>query len=140
MRKSELVAVVPALGASLLPGLSCPACWPAYASALSAVGLSFLGENKYLLWLNVAALLVSLVALFRRARTGTYVPVLIGAVATLLILSGKFLLNSNPATWLGAAGLLAAFVWSRSKSQPASCSACIGNSSLEVRDHGIKKS
>lgn len=140
MKKSDVAAFVPALGASLLPSLSCPACWPAYASLLSVVGLTFLGESKYLLWLNVMALLVSLAVLFRRARTGSYAPVLIGTVAALLILFGKFLLNSNPATWLGGAGLLGAFVWNRSKAKPASCPACVNNESLEVMDHGIKES
>jgi len=140
LKKSDVAAVVPALGASLLPSLSCPACWPAYASVLSAVGLSFLGESKYLLWLNVLALLVSLAVLFRRGRTGSYAPVLIGAVAALLILFGKFLLNSNPATWFGAAGLLVAFVWGSPKAKPASCPACVNNESLEVINHGIKES
>lgn len=131
---------MPALGASLLPSLSCPACWPAYASALSAVGLSFLGESKYLIWLNVVALVVSLIVLTRRARQGSYLPVLVGALAAVLILFGKFLLNSNPATWVGAVGLLAVFIWSTPKSRSASCSACISNTSLEVTDHGIKES
>jgi mercuric ion transport protein len=140
LKKSEVATIVPALGASLLPSLSCPACWPAYASALTAVGLSFLGENKYLLWLNIVALLLSLAVLFRRTRKGSYAPVWIGVLAALLILSGKFLLNSNPATWLGAAGLLAAFVLSRPRSKPASCPACIGNSTLEVMNHGVKES
>ncbi len=140
MRKSEVAAVVPALGTSLLPTLSCPACWPAYASLLSAVGLSFLGEGRYLLWLNVVALVISLVVLARRARQASYVPVLVGALAALLILSGKFLLNSNPATWLGAAALLAAFVWSRPKAKSVGCPACVGNTSLEEAEHGIKES
>ncbi len=140
MKKSDFATVVPALGASLLPGLSCPACWPAYASLLSAVGLSFLGESKYLLWLNAAALGVSLIVLFRQARNASYVPILIGVLGALLILSGKFFLNSNPMTWLGAAALLAAFVWSGPKSKPAGCPACVGNASLEVVNHGVKES
>lgn len=139
MKKSEIAAVVPALGASLLPSLSCPACLPAYASLLSAVGLSFLGESKYLLWLNAAALLVSLVVLFRRARHASYVPFALGALAATVILSGKFLSNSNLTNWVGAAALLAAFVWSGTKSKPASCSGCAANASLEVVNHGIKE-
>lgn len=134
------MAAVPALGASLLPSLICPACWPAYASLLSAVGLSFLGYSKHLLWLNVTALVISLIVLFRRMSHGSYVPVLIGAFAALLILTGKFLLNSNPTVWLGAAALLAAFVWSRPKAKPARCRGCVGDTSLEVVNHGIKES
>lgn len=118
MKKSEIVAVVPALGSLLLPSLSCPACWPGYASLLGAAGLSFLGESKYLIWLSVAALVISLIMLFRRSRQGSYVPVLIGAFAALLILTGKLLLNSNPMVWLGVAALLGAFIWSP-KAKPA---------------------
>ena len=131
--------MVPALGASLLPSLSCPACWPAYASVLSAVGLSFLGQSRYLFWLNAAALVVSLAVLFRRARAGSYAPLMMGALAALLIMVGKFFLNSNPTTWLGAAGLLAAFVWGRSKSKLASCPACISSTFLEEEGNGSIK-
>lgn len=140
MKKSAIVAVVPAVGASLLPSLSCPACWPTYASLLSAVGLSFLGETKYLLWLNVAALLICLIVLFRRSRHGSYVPVLIGASAAMLILAGKFLLTLNFMAWLGSAALLAAFVWSRPRAKSALCRSCVGDTSLEVVNHGIEES
>jgi len=138
LRKSEIAAVVPALGASLLPSLSCPACWPAYASVLSAVGLSFLVENKYLLWLNLFALMVSLMVLAR--RHASYVPLLIEAPAAMLIISGKFLWNSNPVTWLGAAALLAAFVWRRPRAKSAGCPACLSNTSLEEVEHVINES
>jgi mercuric ion transport protein len=137
MKKSEIAAVTPALGISLLPSLSCPACWPAYASILSAAGLSFLGESKYLLGLNAAALLVSLIVLLRRARHTSYGPVLLGAFATMVILSGKFLLSSNLTNWLGAVALLGAFVWSGAKSKLASCPECAGDIHLEV-NHGVK--
>ena len=139
MKKSEVAAAVPAVGASLLPCLSCPACWPAYASVLTAAGLSFLGESQYLLWLNAVALLVTLIVLFRRARHASYVPLLIGTLAAALILSGKFLLHSNVTNWLGAAALLGAFAWSGIKSKPASCSGCSGNVPVEVVKDGIKE-
>lgn len=135
MKKTDIAAVASAVGASLLPSLSCPACWPAYASVLSTVGLSFLGESKYLLWLNAAALLLSLIVLWRRARKAGYIPVAIAALAALAILSGKFWLNSNLMSWTGAAALLAGFVWSGTKSKPATCTSCAGSTSLEV-NHG----
>src|SRR5512146_615813 len=139
MKKSDIVAIAPAVGASLLPSLSCPACWPAYASLLSAVGLTFLSESKYLLWLNVAALLASLIVLWRRTRWAGYVPLAIAALAASAILLGKFWLNSNPANWTGTAAFLAAFVWSGIKSKPASCQRCAGNIYQEVGNYGIKK-
>lgn len=140
MKKSDIVGAAPAVGASLLPSLSCPACWPAYASLLSSVGLSFLGEGRFLLWLNVAALLVSLMVLWRRARRAGYLPVVIAALAAITILLGKFWLNWNPANWTGAAALLAAFVWSGAKSGPVNCQGCAVDTHLEVVNHGIKES
>lgn len=140
MKKGEIAAVVPALGASLLPSLSCPACWPAYASLLGAAGLSFLGDSRYLFWSNAAALVFGLIVLARRARHNSYVPVLIAALAAVLVLSGKFLLNSNLANWMGAAAFLAAFVWSGIKARPASCPSCAGNFSREAVNHGIQES
>jgi hypothetical protein len=104
------------------------------------VGVSFLGESKYLLWLNVAALVISLIVLYRRTRHASYIPVLIGALAALLILAGKFLLSSNTTAWLGAATLLAVFIGSRPKTKPIGCTACVGSTSLELVNHGIEES
>ena len=47
----RVVAVLPGVGVSLLPKLTCPMCWPAYAGLLSAVGLGFLISSQYLLGL-----------------------------------------------------------------------------------------
>lgn len=140
MKKRDVAIAAPALGASLLPSLSCPACWPAYASLLSALGLSFLGQSRYLLWLNVAALLAGLIVLLRRAGGSGYLPVSMGALAAVLIVSGKFFLNSNLMNWLGAAALLVAFVWSGTKPKPASCPRCAGNPTPEVMNNGVKES
>jgi hypothetical protein len=74
MKKREIMGSLPAVGASLLPNLACPACWPAYASLLSAVGLTFLLDSRHLFWVNGAALLVGLMVLSRRSRTRGYRP------------------------------------------------------------------
>lgn len=140
MRRTEIIAAVPAVGASLLPTLSCPACWPAYASMLAAVGLPFLAEGKYLLWLNLAALLIGLAVLWRRARTSGYRPLLLAAIASAAILIGKFGVASQPTTWLGAAALLAAFVWSSARTRQApNCPQC-ATKFLEVTSHGNQES
>ena len=128
MRKIDIMGVVPAVGAALLPSLSCPACWPAYASLLSVVGLTFLAESKYLLWLNLVALLIGLMVLLRRARTRGYRPLVLGAIASITILTGKFEFASNAITWLGATALITAFIWSGAliKSAPT-CPQCETN-------------
>ncbi len=38
------IAMAPGVGLALLPKVTCPACWPAYAGVLSALGLGFLME------------------------------------------------------------------------------------------------
>jgi hypothetical protein len=39
------LTVLPAVGVAMLPNLTCPACWPAYAGLLSTIGLGFLTET-----------------------------------------------------------------------------------------------
>ena|SRR2546430_17173920 len=66
--KRTLVAL-PGMGVSLLPKLMCPACWPAYAGIVSALGLGFLVSTKYLLLLTAAFLSITLASLgFRASR------------------------------------------------------------------------
>ncbi|MBI3698121.1 MAG: hypothetical protein HY238_25210 [Acidobacteria bacterium] len=89
---------------ALLPKLACPACWPAYAGLLSALGLSFLLSTTYLFPLTAAFLALALAAL----RRGS---LLAGLAASALLLAGKFLFASNPAMYGGAALLVAASIW-----------------------------
>ena len=39
--KKSAIAAAPGVAIALLPKVFCPACWPAYAAALSALGLGF---------------------------------------------------------------------------------------------------
>ena len=57
------LAVLPGIGAALLPAVTCPACWPAYAGLLSALGLGFANYTPYLLPLTIVFLTVALGAL-----------------------------------------------------------------------------
>jgi mercuric ion transport protein len=103
---------VPAVGTALLPALGCPACWPAYAGLLSSLGLGFLADTRWLLAVTGAALLVSLGALaFRSSGRHGSGPFLVGLVAALVILVGKFLAGSNSLLYGGVVGLTAASVW-----------------------------
>lgn len=105
-------AVVPAVGVSLLPNLACPACWPAYAGLLGAVGLGFLTDTAYLLPLTAGSLVVAVGALAFRAnpRRG-YAPFAVGVLAATVVLVGKFLFESDPAMYAGIALLVAASLW-----------------------------
>jgi mercuric ion transport protein len=106
------VAVVPGVLAALLPRVTCPACWPAYAGFLGAAGLPILMDIRWLLPLTGASLVVAIGALGHgaRGRRG-YAPLLVGLAAAALVLIGKFVMNSNPATYLGTALLVCASVW-----------------------------
>ena len=120
-RPSRAVALVlPAIGAALVPGLTCPACWPAYATLLSALGLPFVPTTPYLLPLTSGLLLVALAALAYRAAS--VVPVAVGLAASAVILLDKFVTASNAITWAGAALIVAASLLRRRA--PASCPAC----------------
>ena len=66
----QLAGLLPAVGAALLPKLTCPACWPAYAALLSALGVGFIDYTPYLLPLTLAFLAVTLAILAWRPRRG----------------------------------------------------------------------
>ncbi|MEK6594469.1 MAG: hypothetical protein AABZ67_15460 [Pseudomonadota bacterium] len=138
-RWQAMVASVPAVGAALLPKLTCPLCFPAYAALLSALGLEFVNYTPYLLPLTAAFLTVALgVLAFQARRTGRITALALGAVATGLVLIGKFYFESD---WLTTGGVLllvaAIFLGNRSKSTAtAPCPACVaGGSDQQVKAH-----
>jgi len=106
------LAVIPAVGISLLPKLACPACWPTYAGLLSAVGLGFLTDTAYLLPLTVVFLIIAVGALgFRASRRRGYAPFSLGVLAAMVVFIGKFVFNSNPAMYGGIGLLVGASFW-----------------------------
>lgn len=119
----------PAVGVAFLPKLICPACWPAYAALVSALGLPFLLEAVFLLPLTLLALALVLGLLAWRApRRHGYGPVLAAAFAGTVIVAGKFGLGSNPLAYAGATALFLACVWNswprRSSGAATPCPAC----------------
>ena len=93
---------------------------------LSALGVEFVDYTPYLLPITVVALGVALFGLGWRAhaRRG-YVPFAVGVVASVVILIGKFGLNSDTAAYVGAAALIGATVWNLwPRHERANCGAC----------------
>lgn len=120
-------AVLPAVGVAMLPNLTCPACWPAYAGLLSSFGLGFLTQTSYLLPLTVVFLVMAVGALgFRPAQRHSYGPFLFGLVAAIVVVAGKFLFDSGPVMYGGIALLIGASIWNtwRKRKKSPSCSAC----------------
>lgn len=128
-----IVPLLPAIGAAVMPKLVCPACWPAYAGILSAVGLGFINYSPYLLPLTAVFSAVVLISLAWRAKTRRgYAPLLLGGAATAILLVGKFYFDSDNATYLGIALLVAASLWNTwpRRQATASCSACVSQAGV----------
>jgi hypothetical protein len=121
-RSPALLAAVPAAVIVLVPTLTCPACWPAYAAMLSALGLGFVPTTPYLLPLTIVLLVIALAGLALRAPGR--LPLLLGLVATPIVLLGKFVFASSPATYAGAGLLVAASLSALRRERTATCSAC----------------
>ncbi len=105
-------ALLPAAGLAMLPKLTCPACWPAYAGLLSSFGIGFTNYTPYLMPLTATFLFISVLALAYRAkhRRG-YGPFVLGVMSALAILVGKFGYDSDPSMWVGLGALVVASVW-----------------------------
>src|SRR5437588_1736780 len=92
----QTILALPGIGVSLLPKLPCPACWPAYAGIVSALGLGFLISTKYLLLLTVAFLAITAASLgFRASRRHGYGPFWLGLAAAVVIFTGKFYFDAE---------------------------------------------
>lgn len=134
-----MAASFPAIGVALMPKLTCPLCFPAYAALLSALGLEFVDYTPYLLSLTTAFLSVALgVLVFQARRTGNIAALVLGAAATIIVLTGKFHFESS---WLTTGGIIllivAIFLGNRSRSAAtAPCPACVsGGSDQQVKAH-----
>lgn len=123
------LATAPGITFAFLPKLACPACWPAYSGLLSSVGLGFLLDTAYLFPLTAVFLILAVSALAFRARTRRgYAPLAMGLAAAVVILVGKFALDSNTAMYGGIGLLVAASVWNtwpKKKSEVGSCPKCV---------------
>jgi len=106
------LGILPGLATALLPKLACPACWPAYAGLMGALGLGFLIQSRHLFLVTVVFLLVAVAALgFRVRMRGAYGPFVTGALAAVLVIIGKFLLESEPVAYFGVGALIFAGYW-----------------------------
>jgi hypothetical protein len=125
--KKSALAAAPGVAIALLPKAFCPACWPAYAAALSAVGLGFLMQERYLLPVTVVALTAATAGIAYRAgaRRG-YGPSIVAALGALSLVVAKFVLDSTNAAYAATAVFAAAAIWNAWPVRRASaCSACL---------------
>jgi len=108
----RFVTVFPVIGAALLPKLTCPACWPAYAGLLSALGIGFVNYTPYLLPLTMLFVLITLFSLgYRASRRRGIRPLLLGSLAAIILIVGRFGFNSDLAMYGGLILLIGASIW-----------------------------
>lgn len=118
--------LIPAMGTALAPKLVCPACWPAYAGLLSALGLGFINYGPFLLPLTIIFLAAVLITLAWRARGRRgYAPLTLGTLAAAIILAGKFRFDSEVTTYIGVALLVGASLWNAWPRRIPICSECL---------------
>ena len=112
MTWKRAAAILPGVGVSLLPKLTCPICWPAYAGVLTTLGLGFLMSERYLFGLTVAFLLISVGALaFRSQERRSIAPSIVGLTGIAMVLMGKFRFESMNVMYAGLVILIAASLW-----------------------------
>lgn len=133
----QSLPALPAIGLALLPKLTCAACWPAYAGLLSALGIGFVDYTPYLLPLTALFLVLTLAALGYRARDRRgFAPLTLGGLAAMIVLIGKFRLDSDVALYAGVALLVGASLWNAwPKAVRASCPACVPDDSRSINEH-----
>jgi len=115
----SLFATAPAIGAALLPSLSCPACWPAYAGLLSSLGLSFINYTPYLIPLFSVLVLVALFSLWYKANTRRgYGPLLLGLLGAVFLVIGRFASDNPYLLYAGITLFVFASIWNARKRSP----------------------
>lgn len=111
-RWKKNIAIIPAVGAVFIPGITCPACWPAYAGLLGSLGIGFINYSPYLLPLVVIFLLLAIASLFYKAKERRgYRPFLLGLTSALLLIVGRFVFQNAFLLYCGVILLIAASVW-----------------------------
>lgn len=108
----KIIATVPAVGAVFIPGITCPACWPAYAGLLSSLGLGFVNYTPYLVPIVSGLVLIALYSLFYNAqmRRG-YKPFLIGLTGAILLILGRFVFSSALLLYSGVLLFIVSSIW-----------------------------
>ena len=118
----NIISSLPAVLVALLPQLFCPACWPAYTSILSSLGIGFVNYSPVLMPVTIVFLLVALAGILFKCKTrrGFY-PFFLGLAAAVAIVVGKFVLNLQSVLYLGILFLVVASVWNAWPKKSAVC-------------------
>ena len=109
-RDGRSVLGIPAAALAALP--LCPACYPAYAGILSALGLTALSSTTAHTLMTIIFVSTALGALLYKARSRRgYGPFALGALASVVLSFAKFVMGSDPITYIAVSALVLAGVW-----------------------------
>ncbi|MCZ6571382.1 MAG: hypothetical protein O7B23_14615 [Deltaproteobacteria bacterium] len=110
VRDGRALLGIPVSALAALP--VCPACYPAYAGLLSALGLGALANTTAQTVLTALLLSLALISLLYRARSRRGLgPFVLGVTATFLVIVSKFVLGFDGGTYIGVGVLIVAGVW-----------------------------
>jgi len=131
------LAAVPAALVALLPAAACPACLPAYAGVLSAVGLGFLFNDRILSPLIAVFLAVGIASVGWSTRSHRRVgPLVASLVGTAAIVAGRLIWSVPVVLYGGAAVLIGASIWNvwlKRAAGRVACPSCAVRPSTERR-------
>jgi hypothetical protein len=124
-RSLASLAALPAAAAGLLPIGFCPACYPAWAGLLGALGLGAVPE-RVLAPLTAALLILAVGGLaYQARRRGGYGALAAGVLGCAALYAGRFWADSWILKDLGIALLIGASLWNvLPDRKSASCPAC----------------
>ncbi len=121
------LTALPGVGAAFLPVGGCPACWPVYSGILASLGLTFLLDSAYVLWITSALLCAALFALaFRAKARRRYGPLILGAISIGMVLLFKFAWMIDAFVYVGLSGFVIASSWNAWPRKPKSAGVCPG--------------
>ncbi len=124
-RDRRSVLGVPAAALTALP--LCPACYPAYAGVLSALGLTVLSDTTVQTVLTLVFLSAALGALFYKAKARRgYGPFALGTAACGALSFSKFVMGSDPITYAAVGFLVLAGLWNVWPRADAACEIALG--------------
>lgn len=108
----RFLSTVSGVVAAILPAAACPACVPAYASALSSLGVNFLGFGTGQFALVGILLSVALGMLAydckRHRRIG---PLIIGLLGCACVVTSRIYFDQPLVSYAGSTAFLSAAIW-----------------------------
>jgi len=107
---TTFIASLPGIGIALLP--KCPMCLGLFGGVITTLGINFSQYKEYLFPVTVLCLLIATASFIYGAKERNgYGPLLVGLLASAIILIGKFYFAINAMLYTGIVLLIVASIW-----------------------------